>query len=75
MKQLKSKLWWEAVFVRMIRTFAEAFLSTGATNLFKLTVIDVKGMLGVSATAAILALLLALKSLPEVDPNDVVGDD
>lgn len=62
----KTKSWLKAAAVRAIKTFAEtaaSMLTVGQA----FNAVNWAGVLSVSATAAIISLLLSIKGLPEVD--------
>lgn len=58
---------WKAALVRAIRTFAEAALAYIGTGAVVLGDVDWLGVLSAGAFGFILATLLALAGLPEVD--------
>lgn len=71
------KLWWKAALIRAVRTFAEAMLAyigAGAFEAGKLILADVNWLAALSAGAVgfVVAILLALAGLPEVqqEPPD-----
>ena len=66
MNNLKSKKWWEASFVRMIKTVAQTGVAMiGTSVVFS----EVNWLMVVSSSllAGILSLLNSLAGLPEVD--------
>lgn len=65
MKDIFTKEWFTATFIRMIRTGAEAALATiGSTALFE--GVDWRIVGSTTLLAVIVSFLLALKGLPEV---------
>lgn len=66
MNHVFTKRWFEAVAIRMIKTFAESCLVVIGTN--SVYVGDVNWMMVLSGgcMGAIISFLLALKGLPEV---------
>lgn len=64
-----SKKWWKAALIRAIRTFAECMLTyIGAGKMF-LYEVDWLAALSAGAMGVVLAFLLALAGLPEVDDS------
>lgn len=66
MNNLKSKKWWEASFVRMIKTVAQTGVAMiGTSVVFS----DVNWLMVVSSSllAGVLSLLNSLAGLPEVE--------
>ena len=63
----KYKKWFKAALIRAIRTFAEAALSWIGTSALLLSDVDCRGVLSAGAFGFILAILFAMKGLPEVD--------
>lgn len=63
----KYKKWFKAALIRAIRTFAEAALSWIGTSALLLSDVDWRGVLSAGAFGFILAILFAMKGLPEVD--------
>jgi hypothetical protein len=66
MNNLKSKKWWEASFVRMIKTVAQTGVAMiGTSVVFS----EVNWLMVVSSSllAGVLSLLNSLAGLPEVD--------
>ena len=58
---------WKAAAVRAVRTFAEAMLAYIGTGAIVLGDVNWLAALSAGAMGAILALLIALAGLPEVD--------
>ena len=67
MENLKSKAWWDAVLVRMIRTAAQSGLAIIGTNTAGITDVDVVGLASAAALAALCAFLTGLAGLPEAE--------
>ena len=69
MKQIFTKEWFEAAFIRAIRTFAQAMVSMIP---MEVSIVEVSWMhvLGCAALAAFLSLLTSLAGLPEVGDGD-----
>lgn len=72
MKQIFTKRWFEAVAVRMIKTFAESCLVVIGTNAMFVGEVNWMAVLSGGVMGAIVSFLLALKGLPEV--GDVLED-
>lgn len=72
MKQIFTREWFEAVAVRMIRTFAEGCLIVIGTNTMYVGEVNWLAVLSGGCMGAILSFLLALKGLPEV--GDAIED-
>lgn len=66
MSHVFTKRWFEAVLIRMIRTFAEGCLIVIGTNTMYVGDVNWLAVLSGGAMGAILSFLLALKGLPEV---------
>lgn len=69
MNNLKSKKWWEASFVRMIKTVAQTGVATiGTSVVFS----EVNWIMVVSSSllAGLLSLLNSLAGLPEVKEDE-----
>jgi hypothetical protein len=66
MKEIFTKKWFEATFIRMLRTGAEAALAViGSTTMFG--GVDWRIVGSSTALAMIVSFLLAIKGLPEVE--------
>jgi hypothetical protein len=65
MGKIFTKKWFEATFIRMIRTGAEAALGVIGSS-FVLSEIDWRLTISASVVAMIVSGLMALKGLPEV---------
>jgi len=63
----KYEAWLRAVGIRMLRTFAEGMLAAIGTSAVGITQVDWLGAASIGATGAVVAFLLALSGLPEVD--------
>lgn len=61
------KKWAKAAFIRAIRTFAESALAYIGTGALVLGDVNWLGVLSAGAFGFILAILIALTGLPEVD--------
>lgn len=61
------KKWAKAALIRAIRTFAEAALAYIGTGALVLGDVNWLGVLSAGALGFVLAILIALKGLPEVD--------
>ena len=61
------KKWAKAALIRAIRTFAEAALAFIGTGALVLGDVNWLGVLSAGALGFVLAILIALKGLPEVD--------
>lgn len=68
---MRTKLWWRewlaAALIRGIRTFAESMLAYIGTGALVLKDVSWTAALSAGAMGFILAILLALKGLPELD--------
>lgn len=62
-----SKTWWKAAGIRAIRTFAEAMLAYIGTGAIVLGDVNWLAALSAGAMGAVMALLIALAGLPEVE--------
>lgn len=63
------KKWAKAALIRAIRTFAEAALAYIGTGALVLGDVNWLGVLSAGALGFVLAILIALKGLPEVEDN------
>ena len=61
------KEWWEAALIRAVRTFAEAMLAYIGTGAVVLGDVNWVAALSAGGMGFILAMLLALTGLPEVE--------
>lgn len=61
------KEWWEAALIRAVRTFAEAMLAFIGTGAVVLGDVNWIAALSAGGMGFILAMLLALTGLPEVE--------
>lgn len=61
------KKWAKAALIRAIRTFAEAALAYIGTGALVLGDVNWLGVLSAGALGFVLAILIALKGLPEVE--------
>lgn len=61
------KKWAKAALIRAIRTFAESALAYIGTGALVLGDVNWIGVLSAGALGFVLAILIALKGLPEVD--------
>lgn len=61
------KEWWEAALIRAVRTFAEAMLAYIGTGAVVLGDVNWIAALSAGGMGFILAMLLALTGLPEVE--------
>lgn len=66
MEHVFTKRWFEAVGIRMLKTFAEGCLAVIGTGLIGITEVDWITVLATGAMSAVVSFLLALKGLPEV---------
>lgn len=62
--------WWQAVLIRMIRTFAESMLAYIGTGALLLSDVNWLAALSAGAMGAVISFLLALAGLPEVEKTD-----
>lgn len=70
MEKIFTKKWFEAMFIRMIRTGAEAALAViGSTTLFG--GVDWRVVGSSTLLAMVVSFLLALKGLPEVTEEEL----
>lgn len=70
MGKIFTKKWFEATFIRMVRTGAEAALAViGSTTLFG--GVDWRVVGSSTLLAMVVSFLLALKGLPEVTEEDM----
>ena len=65
-----TKAWAKAAGIRAIRTFAEAMLAYIGTGAIVLGDVNWLAALSAGAMGAVMALLIALAGLPEVDNYD-----
>lgn len=72
MKQVFTKRWFEAVAIRMLKTFAEGCIVVIGTNAMYIGDVNWLSVLSGGAMAAVVSFLFALKGLPEV--GDVLED-
>lgn len=63
------KKWAKAALIRAIRTFAESALAYIGTGALVLGDVNWIGVLSAGALGFVLAILIALKGLPEVEDN------
>ena len=61
------KEWWEAALIRAVRTFAEAMLAYIGTGAVVLGDVNWVAALSAGGMGFIIAMLLALTGLPEVE--------
>ena len=66
---MKKYSWWEAAGIRAIRTFAEAMLAYIGTGAVVLGDVNWLAALSAGAMGAVMALLIALAGLPEVEEH------
>ena len=66
MKQIFTKRWFEAVAIRMIKTFAEGCIIVIGTNAMYIGDVNWMAVLSGGLMGAVVSFLLALKGLPEV---------
>lgn len=64
-----TKDWWIAVAIRMIKTFAEGCLAVMGSQAAFIHEVNWLMVLSGGALAAVVSFLLALKGLPEVNPD------
>lgn len=62
-----SKKWWRAALIRAVRTFAEAVIAYIGTGAIVLGDVNWIAALSAGAMGAIMAILIAMAGLPEVD--------
>ena len=67
---MKKYTWWKAAGIRAIRTFAEAMLAYIGTGAVVLGDVNWLAALSAGAMGAVMALLIALAGLPEVDEGE-----
>ena len=67
---MKKYSWWKAAGIRAIRTFAEAMLAYIGTGAVVLGDVNWLAALSAGAMGAVMALLIALAGLPEVDEEN-----
>ena len=72
MKQIFTQKWFEALAIRLIRTFAEGCIAVIGTNAVFLNEVNWIAVVSGGAMSAVLCLLFALKGLPEV--GDAIED-
>ena len=66
MKQIFTKRWFEAVAIRMIKTFAEGCIVVIGTNAMYIGDVNWMAVISGGLMGAVVSFLLALKGLPEV---------
>ena len=75
---MKDKQYWvkwgKAAARRALKTAAQTFVATIGTTA-TIGAVDWKLVCSTSALAAILSIGTSLAGLPEVEPNDVAGED
>ena len=64
-----TKKWWEATAIRAIRTFAESALAYIGTGALVLNDVNWLGVLSSGVMGAVMAVLLAMTGLPEVEQD------
>ena len=64
-----TKKWWEATAIRAIRTFAESALAYIGTGALVLNDVNWLGVLSAGVMGAVMAVLLAMTGLPEVEQD------
>lgn len=62
----KTKKWFKAAGVRVIKTMAETAIAMIGTNLIGITDVDWLGLLSACALSGVLTALTCIKGLPEV---------
>lgn len=69
-----SKMWWKAAGIRAVRTFAEATLAYIGSSAVVLSDVNWIAALSAGALGAVIALLMALTGLPEVEERAEPAD-
>ena len=67
--------WLQAAGVRAIKTMAETAIGLIGTNAIGITDVNWLGVLSACALSGVVALLLAIKGLPEVSIEEAEVDD
>lgn len=67
---LTSKTWWEAAFVRAVKTTAQSMLATGLTSMTPILDTDFLGVVTVGVGGFFFSLLTSLAGLPEVGESN-----
>lgn len=62
----KTKKWFKAAGVRVIKTMAETAIAMIGTNLIGITDVDWLGLLSACALSGVVTALTCIKGLPEV---------
>lgn len=75
MNHVFTKRWFEAVAIRMIKTFAEGCVVVIGTNAMYIGDVNWLSVLSGGAMAAVVSFLFALKGLPEVGEEDEDGSE
>lgn len=71
-KQIFTKEWLKAAFIRSIRTIAQTAIATIGTSAV-MSAVDWKAVASASLLAGILSLLTSMAGLPEVPQDQVEG--
>lgn len=74
MKKIFTKKWFAATAIRMIRTFAQAFLAAVPTTAVTLGEVNWLMAASTACVAAILSFVTALAGLPEVPEDDLIDE-
>ena len=69
-----TKAWIKAALIRAIRTFAESMIAYIGTGALVLNDVNWLAALSAGGLGFVMAILLALAGLPEVDENEGAGD-
>lgn len=71
MKMDKFKRWLVAAGIRAIKTFAEGMVTLIGTDYISIVDLDWAHMIGISATMALVSLLISVAGLPELKEEEV----
>ena len=65
-----NKKWFRAAGIRALKTFAQTMAVLIGSDYISIISVDWAGILGMSATAALLSILTSIAGLPEVDASE-----
>ena len=70
MKKVFTIEWFEAAFIRAVRTVAQTMVAQIGTNTIGITAVDWAAVLSTSILAGILSMITSIAGLPEVSSED-----
>lgn len=67
---VSTKKWFKKAGIRAVKTMAEMAATLIGTNVVNIVSLDWKYILGASATAGLLSLLISVTGIPEVNEDE-----